>query len=379
MRSALVLAVTLLALVVLLEVMGSWLGTGAEARTPTSEAVHVVAASRGTLHTPGTYGGEEALGNVIQIEETNLSFPGAPPGLRLAELDAALELREHVLFDTAGSDADAAAFARRVGEAPIGAVFLLATMGEIAPSTEAPDARARAALLGDAAAALGAETRPFEASPASWALLAVRLDAGWVKLAEVFSTEIGVVLAFTLDPDLERYEGFDGETLVRRAAGNEILLYRTLDAAESRPRAVFKYRMKVGGLPGAAIYAPLPEVDRRAESSVRWEALELGAAPVFRCKIGLRDDAWDRSDGAVFEVLVDGEVVGSRSIGVDGPPDPPAWEPWEIDLAAFAGRRVSFELRVDSHGHGLGDLALWGEPVLFSPEPGGDVEPDAPR
>ena len=93
-----------------------------------------------------------------------------------------------------------------------------------------------------------------------------------------------------------------------------------------------------------------------------WSGVELGANSWLVAWLGLEDGASTDSDGVAFEVRVDGELATPTARKVVQPGG--RWKAWQVDLRAFAGRRVELELAVDPLASARGDAALWGWPKL---------------
>jgi len=357
MRASLSLGICLLVLVAVLDVVDS-----RAARAPRAagagrgSGLNVVAAAKGRLLPEAPYGsGPEVIGNVIWVGDASLAFRDEPEGLRVATLSPALEIEAHELFDVASRPADVERFLERVADDRLGAVIVVASTGRIEPATEEARAALRAAAL-----ELGSAVDPFGESPVSWAMVAVRRRAGWVLLAESFSRDTGAVVAFTLERDTSVYDGYRGETNLSRI-DTEVTIHldRHLDAAATSPRVALRQAYQVGRVFGPSIYAPIPPA---GPSFVRWKGVDLGRDAVFTCSIGLRDGAWTDSDGAIFSLSIDGEVVHTQTLSAD--PAPTTWIPWRVDLARWAGRSVELELRVDPRETPDRDWALWLEPTL---------------
>lgn len=358
MRASLSLGVSLLALVALIDFFDSRAARAPRAAGAGRGAgLHVVAAAKGRLLPEATYGtGPEVIGNVIWVDDASLAFRDDPEGLRVATLSPTFEIEAHELFDVAASAEDVERFLARVADDRLGALIVVASTGRIEPDGDEARAALRAAAL-----ELGSAVDPFETSPVSWALVAVRRRSGWVLLAESFSRDTGAVVAFTVERDTSVYDGYRGETLFSRLDTEvEIHLYRHLDsAAAASPRVDLRVAYQVGRVFGPSIYAPVPA---KGPGFVRWQDVALGRDPVFTCGIGLRDGAWTDSDGAIFSLLIDGEPVHTETLSAD--PPPASWVPWRVDLARWAGRTVEVELRVEPRETTDRDWALWLEPTL---------------
>jgi len=363
MRAVLSLALALL----FLAVLGNVVMRFEHHASPTRAAVHVLVVAKGRLLQRAQYGDGESLGSIIQVEDTNLSFDGAPAGLRVATLSPSLALEGHELFALASSADELARLDRHVARAPVGTVLALGTS-----DAYLPPAAAQRASFDALAARLGSSVAPFELDgaggtpPSSWALITLRGARGWIKLAESFSLDSGIVLAFTIDPDLTRYADYRGETVLVETERRELPLHMELDAVDDSTAIGFTFTMGVGGVPKRAVFAPVPTRGKRPLSRAVWHAVPLGEAPRFRAEVGLRDGAWARSNGVVFQVLVDDEIAGELALGTDGVPLDQGWQPFEVDLAPWAHRAVVLELRVDPRGDTEDDWALWAEPTITS-------------
>jgi hypothetical protein len=358
MRPALALALSLLLLVLLLNAS---LELGRGEHSPTASAVHVVAAAKGRMLAPASNTAGLPLAGVIQVGDTNLTLEASRPGLRVATLSGSLSIVDHVDYDVAHSSEDVDAFVSHCRDAPPWTVLVIASTGSFRPGN-ADDLRRLQASIDS----LGSELRPLDAMPSSWALLCLRCPDGWVKLAEGYSRESGVAVAFTIDSDLSRYEDFQGESMWASTGLRRTQLGLELDEVSNRQNTTVQSRMTLGGETRDAIYAPVGLKPGRQFSRVVWEGVPLGDDPVFRCAIGMLDGAWKESNGVVYSILVNDQLVAERPLGVAGTLHGPGWMPWEVDLGAFGGLDVRFELHVSA----LGDLsrgwALWGEPTIES-------------
>jgi len=90
-----------------------------------------------------------------------------------------------------------------------------------------------------------------------------------------------------------------------------------------------------------------------------WKDVEIHAGAGLVTWPGLADGPSVDSDGVVFEVWVDGQLLESRTVLAGT-----ARRGWQVDLRAFAGRRAAIQLAVDPRGDAAGDAALWGRPVI---------------
>lgn len=367
MRSVLALAVALLGIGLLLEGSSALLPRRKVESGLADAALEIVAAAKGPLLPAAFLGtGPERIGEAIRVGDRTL-VPGEPrAGLRSALLGADWVLESRRCFAVASAPGDAQALRELVEDARAGAVLVLASSGCIRPAgAGAEDARAE---LARALGALGARARPFEHACESWALIALRAERGWVPLAEGYSQDSGVVLAFTLSAERESYRAHPGDlALVRAPERVEVFLEDELHNASRREGGIGLIREGlVGGqrLPG--ILQPprsAPEAKAPAPSALSWSGVKLGPGSGFVAWVGLADGSWERSDGVTFQLLVDGELVKARVLGPEER-NAPRWRPFQVDLRPFAGREVELELRVDPGPTSAGDVALWGRPVL---------------
>ena len=321
-------------------------------------ALEILAAAKGPLLPAGRLGGgPERMDELIRLGDRTLVGTCAS-GLRAAFLGRDLELRGERCFDVARSEDEVRALEEALADVEPGELVVFASSGRLEPAEES-----RCGELARAVMPLGARARPGETTPESWALIAARLAQGWVVLAEGYSRDCGVVLAFVLAPDLERYADFRGDFAeVRAPAQREIYLGEELQHASAlSPGVALVAGRTVLGRPLDAILAPprTPPAGGARPSRVSWSHVALGPGSGLLAWVGLEDEASVGSDGVVFEVRVDGELVHGQSVqpGV-------AWKVLQIDLRRFAGRSVELELAVDPRGSAAGDAALWGRPVL---------------
>ena len=75
--------------------------------------------------------------------------------------------------------------------------------------------------------------------------------------------------------------------------------------------------------------------------------------------LGLADGVSAGSNGVVFEVRVDGELVESRVVTPETP-----LRVLQVDLRPFAGRSVTLELAAEPRGDVTGDALVCGRPLL---------------
>ncbi len=361
MRPVLALALVLLGITLVLKrERVPWLEPAA-AGGLADRALEIVVAAKGPLLPSATLpGGSERLGELVRLGDRTLVGTGRP-GLRSAWLGRDLELRAERVYDVARSADERRALAAAIAAAEVGEVLVLASSGRLQPADGSEGG------LAEVLAPLGARARPGAASPESWALIAARLAGGWVPLAEAHSRDSGVALAFVLAPDLERYRDFEGDfARVAARAQSEIFLEEELAHASLRTDGVaLAPHRTVLGRPLDAIALPPRTTGGGAAQAARlaWSGVALGPGSGLIAWLGLDDqagaEAGAKSDGVVFEVRVDGELVHGQPV-LPGSP----WKVVQIDLRRFAGRSVVLELSVDPRQTAVGDAALWGRPVL---------------
>jgi len=356
-RAVLALSVVLLALTVVIE---RDLLPGPSARPGADRALAIVVGAKGPLLPAGFLGGGgERVGEVIRLGERTLVAPSPVDGLRSALLDAQGALVSQRAYAIGSRAEEVRALMDTVASAPAGALLVLASSGRLVP----PDGAGTAglALVLDE---LGARARPGTHTPESWALIALRRERGWEPLAEGYSVDSGVALAYVLGADVERERSGDA-VLVRAPAQHEVFLDQELAHAALRsPGVELAPDARVGGRRLAAILQPAlepaPEVGGEgAPSSILWREVHLGASSGFLCWLGLSDDAAPGSDGVRFQLRIDGELVREVAVAPGTP-----WRTLLVDLRPFAERTVELELRIEPGASARGDAALWGRPML---------------
>lgn len=361
MRPTLALALVLLALTLAVE-NAAVLFPRPHSRLAGS-ALGIVAAAKGPLLPAGALGGgSERLGDLLRIGDRTLAGDGRD-GLRAAFAGPGGIVRAHARFDLARSADDARALRAAVEDAVPGALVVLASSGVIRP--DGPEAEAIRAELAPTLARLGARASPGTAERESWAYIGVRLEHGWVPLAEGYSRDSGVVLAFLLGPEIERYRDFRGD-LVRVRAGREtqIELAPELRHAEHTAGAALAHDRTVQGrrMSGLVLPALAGDDGAAAPGRIAWRDVELGPGSGLLVWVGLDDAASAGSDGARLDVRVDGATVASQMV-LPGAP----WRVLQVDLRVpeeAARRRVTLELVVEPGASAAGDAVLLGHPLL---------------
>jgi hypothetical protein len=301
--------------------------------TEPGRELNLLCFSRGTLLPPAKNALTErfSLDDGLIAADRVLWINPRVQGLRMAAFDSLFRLLSHENYT------DAESFLRAVEGLPDNTICAFQSRGDI---TWAP------------LEALGAEAKIARRS--SWCMVAVRRPQGWIKLAEAYSPFQGVTLAFSVHPDLSRYDDYRGDLAINdstcaaevRLIDDFTLADRGTDQARQQPQAV------LGGVPHPVISIQIPH-------GIFWKEVRLGAAPCFKTRLGYIVDQPDRWKSVLFSLLLDGKPAASRAVDVKES-WAPGWAPWEVDLSAYAGRTVSLELKAES-GPGW---AVWGDPVL---------------
>ena len=365
MRPVLSLGICLLLLLVFGRTIAHFVPESHAVRARSDGGLSIVAVGKGPLLPATTLpGGDEELDDLILVGDLILTIPERPAGLRMVTLTPELEFAEHRVFDLAGTAQHGEDLLWVCARKPIHSVLIFVSYGSIRPRPEIPAPLVRG--LSNLFVELGAETNPIDPGTASWAMISVRLESGWVKLAEAYATGQGVALNFTLDPDLSVYEGHHGE--VARSAETKdapVPLDIEISSAEISPKAHRVRGARVGNVPRDAIDARPLWVRNGTDlaSFVRWRGVQLREGAVFKSGIGIRDGSWEKSNGARFSLLINGEVEYEETL-LPEPAPPTGWHDWEVDLSEYGGQTIDLELRVDPLGNAADDRAFWGFPKL---------------
>ena len=363
MRSVLSLAVVLMIIAVLMRV--ARVEPDSRTHAGPDDGLVLVAMAKGAFLPPARFPGMiETFDDLILVGDLILNSKRPRAGIRVATLSPKLEFVSYRTYDTARSESDIEAFLGACRRVPTNSVLILTTFSVTEPEPGLTGHRKEdlVALLGE----LGAEMTPLDGPPASWAMITVRRPSGWVKLAESFSREQGVSLVFTIRPELSTYDGHRGEVMmVQRTEPLTVRLDRELAAAQ----VTEDVRNRPGGTVGRVTRPVIDAMPLRVSdgphlpSSVLWREVLIDDGVVFRTAVGLKNSSWPDSNGATFQLLVDGTVIRSESV-VHQPGEPNEWSNWQVDLGAYAGKTVDIELRVDPMGDASADRALWGDPTL---------------
>jgi len=299
-------------------------------------------------------GGKEVLEDTICVDELILKDPNAKPGLRVVRLDPGGAFRDVRSFESAWGGEDSTELRRTLESVRRGGLVILAVQGDVRPAPE------HLAGFDQVVAELGARVSPFRAPSASWAFVAARLERGWTPLSEVYSEERGVSLSFLAERDVETYAGTEGSLYLARGEDQLLLsLYDSFLSAGAQSSAVYRHRYSsAAGVNKKSISLPATIPAAEGGAFLRWERLRLGSDPMFTLQAALQPGVTTPAGGVDLSLRIDGEEADSLSI----PTRSAGWRRWTVDLAAWAGREVSFELLAAGAG-GAGRVLL-GEPLL---------------
>lgn len=360
MRAVLALALVLLGLTLVLnhahELFEAELAPDARA----DRALELVLGAKGPLLPAARIGtGPEVIGEAMRVGDRTLVGGGAD-GLRTALLGPDHALLAQGFFDVAHDPAAARALAAQADGALEGAVLLVASSGRLEPEGDGPARAALDALL----ARLGAAFEPGRTTPESWALIARRREGRWNVLAEGYSRDCGVALAWVLGaqgrpgevhelPPERAWFHAPARSEVELAGELQHAALRTSGVAVARERFVGSRRLE------GILVPPLAEADGGASPGrLVWRDVPIGPDAGLVTWPGVADDGAAGSEGVTFVVRVDGQPLARRAVRPGQ-----ALRPWLVDLRPFAGRTIELELAVEP-GAG-GEPALWGRATLF--------------
>ena len=295
-------------------------------------------------------------------DDTHIRSPSR--GLRALVLTPTGTILAFENFDVATSGDDVGSLSELVDGVPIGAALALGLFRAALPGDDEHHQ-----LLGRIFDRLGARKSPTTLAKASWAFLSIKRREGWVPLVEGSSETSGISVAFQLSPLASSETDSKAVLLVDRSSRQSLIdRFSKANIAMNRWTRVIPAEIGVGGVSMRAILAHPPvgpaaqHLDQKGNRLV-WKGMRIPAKARLECHLGLRSRQRVRSDGIEFSVLVDDEIIAQRTVGVD-PWEPDTWLPWWVDLEAYGGQTVSFELRVDPLESTQNDHALWGEPMI---------------
>lgn len=361
MRAVLALSLVLLGLTLVLNHAREWFEAGPPPDARADRALELILGAKGPMLPAARLGtGPETIGEVLHVGDRTLVGGGAD-GLRVALLGPDHALLFEGFFDVAHDPSATRALAARADGATEGAVLLVASSGRLEPEGEG-DARADLDAL---TAHLGSAFQPGRVTPESWALIARRGERGWRALAEGYSQDCGVALAWVLGRDRsgELADLPPERAWFRAPARSEVELAHELAHAARRTSGVAVARERFVGsrrLDGILV-PPVAEADGSASSGrLLWRDVRIGPDAGLVSWPGLADGGAADSDGVTFEVRVDGQPLAHRAVRPGATP-----RPWLVDLRPFAGRTIELELAVVPGAGGADDVPLWGRATLF--------------
>lgn len=305
----------------------------------------------------------------IITNERVLKMDDAVPGLRVAAFDDRFSLIDFQNFDLANETHGVDAFFDYMDRLPRDTVVACTVRGTIALPEDTP--LPRQLRVARQFQRIGAEARPYHYCPMSWAMVTLKRDGGWRKLAETYSTCQGATLAFSVSPDLDRYDEYAGDFVrLDESRDVDLSLWKDFSFAHIKDATVQKKPQLILNqvlLPilSMDLSCPGANVDAKAqrESRLAWKRVPLGSEPRLACRLGYASLKDDPCRALVFSVHVDGRPFAEKRVELPGGMSPD-WIPWDVDLSPFRGCRVSIELRVKAEGGGANLKGFWGDPRL---------------
>jgi len=144
---------------------------------------------------------------------------------------------------------------------------------------------------------------------------------------------------------------------------HEVDFAKTYEGVAADPSAAFRVvDAACGGEKKKSLLLQPPTSSRVPEKIVATFRLELPEAPDLKlaASLGIQDGAAG-TDGVQFEVHVDGNKVFEQKVL-----KPEAWQPAEVSLADFGGKKATIDLVVDPLATSKDDHAVFGEPRLVA-------------
>jgi hypothetical protein len=289
------------------------------------------------------------------------------PGLRVVAIRSGKSGSMHN-FRFADAEEDIARFTAFCAAAQPGTVLAMGVFRTAAPPEDSNESRSQLAGL---FASLGAQRPPTVLPKASWAFICVRTANGWRPIAEAVSSAKGVRLSRVINANALRRSPVAPSLFVDE--WNEIsLIDRFPQASEVTGGAQYTNVFRpFNGVTGGSLdaifahppYGPLLDTIGHPDNRLAWSDLMIPESSTFRTQLGIESWSRSRSDGVIFQLLVNDELIASKEIGTK-PFSPDTWVPWSVDLSSYGGQSVRFELRVLPNANTNSDHALWGDPVI---------------
>ena len=303
------------------------------------------------------------LNDGIIADEKVLRFPGGESGLRAALFNRHKRLLVHRNFDLTKTEGIKALLSF-VAEVPPNTLLVAQNQGSMLPGDEVMPAHRQSLQV--ALAGLGAHAQPTLSAPCSWALITLNRETGWFSLGEGYSRNRNITLARSVTVRDWTESTRPGEFVALEDHQEVVVdLMAELEQAQRQGNAWVRPGAKLGEATFNTIKAIPPYLaaeNRYEDNRLHWPDIRLGRGARFECQVGLETWVADRSDGVIFQVLLDGQVVVRQEYPTEG--GGWTWVPIELSLEPFAGRTVDLELRVSTGPSGIGDEALWAAPTL---------------
>ena len=353
MKSVLSYAIQALALVALLAA-GRTLAQSEQASGLKSAQSLLVGSQGHLLATANLPGGLLRFDHAIAVGDLILTTPKFERGIHLVTLWPGLEFNSVDTIDTSQDPDAGEKLMSLIAPLPVGSVVIAAVRGDVHPEQNALPSLDRFPIT------LGAELSPFRAEAASWALISYRLESGWRTIAESYSEERAVHLAFTLAPNPSDYQGHRSEVFYAKGDGAGVVeLLASFELASDQSDDVAWNRQARAGA------VRIPSITMRpsetAHSSIVWQNATLPPNASFRVALNSSTPLRPGQNWPRFSLYVDGAVAGwlePDSIAED------AWVPWVVDLGPNARHGVTLELRTEVSRAGKTTIYFWGQPRL---------------
>ena len=310
----------------------------------------ILVASRGHLLPRAPLeGGDDVFSGAISIGDLLLTSSGSSLGLQVATLAPGLKFQHHRIYDTAEDSTAGSSLHEQLDDAPVGTLFVVAVQGLVRP------ADGELATLDGFARKLGAELSPFRAPSASWAVISYKLATGWRVLAEAYSEDREVSLAFTVSPAPRTYRDFRSAVFYAPGDGPQTVnLFHDLASGDVLSGTILRDQWsRLAGTMKSSLVMPAAH---SVPATVRWSNVMLGTQPYFTASLGKRVPF-----AATAIMRIQGQEVDRRELGSDlriG------WHPWRVDLSDWENKQVSLELSIEVPKGTPGSTVFLGLPEL---------------
>ncbi len=201
---------------------------------------------------------------------------------------------------------------------------------------------------------IGTQTDPTNDNLVSWAILTLKRPQGWVPLSEIYSRTKGMSISYNLDDDRSVYD--EVEPFLRVDETRQLSLLKVFDQVVESAQSNRVVLATVSGRARQSLLMPLENGAR-----AKWRYVKLEDSPFFECMLGIPSDAYAYVPGARCSLVINGDVIASRTLGRDVSTGD-SWQEWQVDLAAYSNRWVSVELRAEPLAETLPTSVFWGVP-----------------